>query len=104
MTTEFVCHITSCTVFGFFTESLVNLMFSFAVHIQLGFFKWIQVLTLTSTNRNASNTMQQFALLCIKKITIKNDSMTDTTREVKGESLSNAFKWWTSEHIKKKKQ
>lgn len=46
--------------------------------------------------------MQQFALLCIKKITIKNDSMTDTTREVKGESLSNAFKWWTSEHIKKK--
>lgn len=43
--------------------------------------------------------MQRFARLCIKKITIKNYSMTDTTREVKGESLSNAFKWWTSEHI-----
>lgn len=43
--------------------------------------------------------MQQFALLCVKQITIKNDSMTDSTREAKGEILSNA-----SEHIKKKKK
>lgn len=39
MTTEFVCHITSCTVFVFFTESLVNLMFAFAVQYTVGFFK-----------------------------------------------------------------
>lgn len=48
--------------------------------------------------------MQQFILLCIKKITIKNRPTTDTTRGVKGERLSNAFTSWTSEHKKQGKK
>lgn len=66
-------HITSHVVFALLTESLVNLMFSFAVQYTVGlvFLKLIQILTLAYTKQNASNTMQQFTLLCIKKITIK---------------------------------
>jgi len=59
---------------------------SFAVQYTVGFFKLIQFLTFIYTKQNASHTTQQFALLCIRKITIKNYSMTDATREVKGKS------------------